>query len=229
MKTKTLSLTLLVLSVLLLFASCAKEESSDVNQNKIYSEYELFYDKANDKTYASAIFKFSNSAGTQLKLTKPSEIRFNGDTIPYDPLFSYYRKEYAGKIDAGTFMFKDSDGKTYSNPANLAKVITNPVIDTLRRTGAYTYTWIGDALANNELIGLTIGNNANAFNFQVFLQNAVGSSNIVLPLTQLNQLPIGLSYCQLDRQIEVVTGSFTSAGGKVRGKYRAPNTNLYVK
>lgn len=209
--------------------SCKKEDSKDVNQDKIYAEYELLYDKNQDKTYASAVFKFSNVLGTNLQLSSPSEVKFGSDVIPYDATFAYYRKEYAGQINSGTFTFKDTDGKLYTNSVTLAKSITNPVIDTIKRTGAYTYTWIGDSVATKEVVGLTIGSNATPTNFQFFLQAAVSAKNLVLPLNQLNQLSIGQSWAQLDRQIETTTGNFGSAGGKLRGKYRAQNKNFYVK
>jgi major membrane immunogen (membrane-anchored lipoprotein) len=230
MKTSIKMKLMLLLTLITLFSGCEKPaDSQDVNQDKIYGEYELFYDKNQDKTFASAWFKFNSSTGTPLQLSAPSEVKFNSDAIPYDPLFGYYRKEYAGQITTGTFNFKDTDGKVYSNTVNLAKAITNPSIDTIRRMGAYTYTFTGDSLIANELIGLTIGNTTNPANFQVFLQNTLNSKSIVLPLTQLNQLPVGMSYCQLDRQIEKAATSTTDAGGKIRGKYRGLNKNTYVK
>jgi hypothetical protein len=230
MKTILKKLSIVSVFGMSFFTSCEKPaDSKDVNQDKIYGEYELFYDKNTDKTYASAIFKFNSGVGTPLQLTAPSEIKFNSDLIPYDPIFGYYRKEYAGQINSGTFNFKDVNAVVYSNVVNLSKVINNPTIDTIRRTGAYTYTWVGDSVIQNELIGLTIGNVANPLNLQVFLQNTLNSKNIVLPLTQLNQLPVGMSYCQLDRQIEAAATGTTSAGGKIRGKYRGLNKNLYIK
>jgi hypothetical protein len=226
---KLVNLSLLATVLLMLFSSCQKADSKDVSQDKIYGEYELFYDKNTDKTYASAVFKFNSNTGNQLQLTAPSEIKFNNDVIPYDPIFAYYRKEYSGQINIGTFNFKDTEGKVYSNQVVLSKVINNPIIDTIKRIGSYAYNWVGDSVSANETVGLTIGNLLNTANFQVFLQNTVNSKNIILPLNQLNQMPVGLSYCQLDRQIESNAVNVTSAGGKIRGKYRGLNRNLYIK
>lgn len=226
---KSINLSLLSIFSILTFLSCKKENSEDVNQDKIYAEYELFYDKNQDKTYASAIFKFSNALGTQLQLTSPSEVKFNTDVIPYDPVFAYYRKEYAGLVTTGTFTFKDVNGLVHTNSVNLSKIITNPTIDTIRRTGAYNYAWVGDSVITNETVGLVIGNNVNTLNFQVFVQNTINSKNLVLSLSQLNQLPVGMSYTQLDRTTETTAPDVTSAGGKIRGKYRALNKNLYIK
>lgn len=51
-------------ALLLLVASSAKEDSSDVNQNKIYCDYELFYNQNDDKTQAVARFRFGGPTGT---------------------------------------------------------------------------------------------------------------------------------------------------------------------
>jgi hypothetical protein len=223
-------LLLLAIIIMAIISSCEKEDSASVSQDKIYAEYELFYNKNEDKTYASAVFKFSNISGTQLQLSSPSEVKFNTDVIPFDGTLAYYRKEYAGLISSGTFTFKDKDGLIYTNLVRVAKVITNITIDTINRSnGAYTYTWVGDTVKTNEAVGLVIGNNANPFNFQFFRQAAINSTNFILPLTQLNQLPIGMSYSQLDRVIETNAPSVTSAGGLIRGKYRSLDKNLYIK
>ena len=210
-----------------IFISCEKEESKNVNQSRIYAEYELFYDINVDKTYASAVFKFSSVTGTQLQLSAPSTVKFNNEVIPYDPIFNYYRKEYAGKINAGTFVFTDAEGKNYTNQVSLAPAIANPTnLESITRNGSFTYTWVGDAVKANETVGLTIGT---VSNFQVFVQNTVASQNLVLPLTQLNQLPVGTVNCQLDRQVETNVTQGTDVGGKVRGKFRALNKSIEIK
>ncbi len=209
--------------------SCKKEDSKDVSQDKIYAEYELSYDKNTDKTYASAIFKFSNALGTNLQLTAPSEVKFGADVIPYDPVFAYYRKEYAGLVSNGTFTFKDKDGVAYTNTISSYAVVTNPAIDTISKSSSYTYTWVGTSVAANEAMGLTIANLANQLTFQYFYQNAVGSTNIILSASQLNNLPTGMAVCHIDRVIEKAASSVTSAGGKIRGKYRALDKNVYIK
>jgi len=220
---------LTLFSVSLFFPSCTSEESADVSQDKIYADYELFYDKNEDKTYAIATFKFSNAFGTLLKLTAPSEVKFNSDIIPYDPIFSYYKKEYAGLLTSGTFTFKDKDGKIYTNTANMAKVIANPNITEINRAGAFTYTWSGEKIAANEWIDFVLINTANQLNFQYFLQNTLNADNLVLPVSQLNQLPIGEAFGRLDRVTEAAAVQATSAGGKVRGKYRTLNQNISIK
>lgn len=226
-KLKSQFLSVIVVALLsVMLTSCAQEESKDVNPNKIYAEYELYYDANQDKTFASAVFKFSNSVGTNLKLSPPANIKFNGDELPYDPNFAYYRKEYSGKLTAGTFIYSDSLRKTYTNQVNLAPAIENPAVDTIKRTGSYTYTWIGEPVKANELVGLTIVVGATV---QVFVQNTLNAQNIVLPLNQLNGLAIGEGNRAIDRTVEVPVVEGTSAGGKLRSKYRSLDKKVYIK
>lgn len=219
----------ILLGTLLFLSSCKKEDSSDVNQDKIYAEYELYYDANQNKTYASAVFKFSNALGTNLQLTAPSYIRFNGDTIPYAPVFAYYRKEYAGQINSGTFVFATTDGTLYTNTVSLPSSISNPAVDTISKSNSFTYPWIGNAVAANESVGLTIAHTANAAYFKYFLQLTVGANDLVLGAADLNYLPVGPATCSIERTKETSASATTSAGGRARGKYRALNTNTYIK
>ncbi|MDD5571572.1 MAG: hypothetical protein PHD97_10540 [Bacteroidales bacterium] len=218
-----------IFGLLAFLFSCKKENSEDVNQDKIYAEYEIYYDHNADKTYASAVFKFSNALGTNLQLTAPSEVKFNNDLIPYDPTFAYYRKEYAGKIMTGTFTFKDTQGKTFTNTVNFMKTVENPTIDTIAKANSYTYAWVGDSIIANERIDLTMSCVASPAILQYFLQTTVNSKNFVLSQSQLNNLPTGLANCDLSRHCETTASAVTSAGGKIKSKYRALNKTVYIK
>lgn len=218
---------LLLLFGIFMLASCAKENSNDVNQDRIYAEYELYYDKNADKTYASAIFRFGNATGTQLELTAPSEVKFNNDVIPFDPVFSYYRKEYAGLITTGTFTFTDTEGNSYTNTINPYKTIAFPAIDTIHSNNSYTVTWVGDSLLANERVDLWIDGTMQN-NSELFIQYTQGAKDVVLSASRLQNLGIGNATCVMDRIWETTATGVTSAGGKVRAKYRALNETAYV-
>jgi hypothetical protein len=226
-KTQITRFSFALLLCLVIFNSCKKEDSQDVNQDKIYAEYELYYDKASDKTYASAIFKFSNVWGTNLQLTSPSEVKFNNDVIPYDPVFAYYRKEYAGLVTSGTFYFKDTDGTTYTNPVSNADVISFPAVDTIHNAGSYTFNWVGDSVLSNHWIELYMDGTAQN-NAELFIQYTLNSKNFVLAANRLQNLGTGNAISSLTRVRETVAPAVTSAGGKIRGKYHAQNKTIYI-
>lgn len=66
-------------------------------------------------------------------------------------------------------------------------------------------------------------------NFQYFQQNNIGAQNIVLGLNQLNQLPIGAAFIQLERVFQKNATNVTSSGGIIRAKYKALNKNIMVQ
>lgn len=228
---KTISLQFLRIIALILgvsqLASCAKENSEDVNQDRIYAEYELYYDANTDKTYASAIFRFGNATGTQLQLTEPSNVKFNNDVIPFDPVFSYYRKEYSGNITSGTFVFTNTEAATFTNAVTNPRTIAFPVIDTIHNSNSYTLTWIGDSVVANERVDLWLdGPQQN--NAEFFTQYTLNTHNLVLAANQLQNLGLGSTTCSLERIWETTAPGVTSAGGKIRAKYKADNITIQV-
>ena len=222
---------LIIFSLLcFVFTSCESEGSDDVNQNTIYTDYELFYDANGDKTYAIATFRFGNALGTPLELSGNNTITFNGDDLVYNPVTLNHRKEYAGYIAKGDFEYVNSNGNTFKNTAEFANVISHPTnIDTITRTGAFTYPFGGGALQAGEIASVTIGSDADALNLEVFINANPGSDNFILPLNQLNQLAIGPSYAQMDRQFEKPAAEANDDGGIIRTRYRAKNNSVYVK
>jgi len=72
------------LLVLVIVSSCAKEIASDVNQDTIYTDYEVFYNQNTDKTWVVAKFRFGGPTGTLLELDSTSYVTFNGDTLAYN-------------------------------------------------------------------------------------------------------------------------------------------------
>jgi hypothetical protein len=213
--------------IVVLFTSCAREESTDVNQDRIYAEYELYYDKNTDKTYASAIFRFGNATGTQLELSAPSEVRFNGDVIPFDAAFAYYRKEYAGPVTSGTFVFTDTEGNSFTNSVGSTRTIAFPSVDTIHNSGSFTLAWIGDNVVANERVDVwmdgPLQNNA-----EFFTQYLANTNSMVLAANQLQQLGTGSTTCTMERIWEENAAQVTGAGGKVRVKYKALNRVIQV-
>jgi len=55
---KYLSLFIFFGLFLVVFTACPIEDSSDVNQDKIYTDYEVFYNSNTDKTIVVAKFRF---------------------------------------------------------------------------------------------------------------------------------------------------------------------------
>jgi hypothetical protein len=219
---------IVILFIAITVTRCASENSSDVNQDRIYAEYELFYNANTDKTYASVIFRFGNPSGTQLELTSPSEVTFNGDVIPFDQGFSYYRKEYSGNVTSGTFVFTDTEGNTFTNTVSTDRTLAFPAgLDTIHNANSYTMTWVGDSVVADEHVDLWMdGPQQN--NIEYFMQNLLNTNSFVLAANKLQALGVGATNCSMERRWEQDAVGVTGAGGKVRVKYKAHDVTIQV-
>ena len=213
---------------LMLNTSCNRENSNDVNQDKIYTTYSLVYDANEDKTYARAIFQFSNALGTQLELTSPSDVHFNNDILTFKSGLAYYEKEYAGKVTTGTFTWKDTDGSVYTNSVSIKSIDFPVVLDTIHRTAAYEMFWVGDSLSANHSVTVTI-NGVLEGDAQYFSQDNINSKSIILAKSQLELLGQGMGTIWMQRIYTPGLLQKTSAGGAISGKYIPVTRHVYLK
>ena len=90
-----------------------------------------------------ATFRFSNPTGTLLELSNPSSVKFNNDLLLYEPVFSFYKKEYAGHITTGNFTFSDTKGKVFVNAISNVEPIAFPTTFTsINKANSYTLVWV---------------------------------------------------------------------------------------
>lgn len=202
------------------FTSCIKESASSVDQDKIYTEYELFYDANTDKTYARATFRFSNITGTKLELDGTGSIQFNGDKLTFNQVLAYYEKEYAGKINNGTFRYNDLDNNTFENSVEIHPIDIPASVDSIPRNTSFNLPWVGTPLVVGEVVIAGLNNN-NAINPQLFYQDDVNSTSIILAQNQLNTLFAGPATLGLERRYLPTLVQKTSAGGVITGRYKA--------
>lgn len=220
--------SLLMASLMLGLIACEKEDSSDVNQDKIYTEYEVFYNANTDKTTVIARLRFGSPTGTLLEATDAANITFNGDTLGYNIFYSGHTKEYAGLISTGTFVYTNVDGNQFSNTPPAMDLINFPAdFDTIIKSQANTFTWVGNPLNSNERANLYVGTWTWGQD-AAFFAYTNGATNIVMGLNNLNNLAVGNSTCYLDRVQEVQVSQGTSEGGVIRTRYRPLNKQVQI-
>ena len=105
MKIKLVFTTVALIFLAIFVQSCTKENASDVNQDKIYQYYEVFYNKNTDKTWVVARFNFGGPTGTILELDSGATVKFNNEVLPYNGLFAGHYKEFAGRVTTGSFVW----------------------------------------------------------------------------------------------------------------------------
>lgn len=212
-----------------LFTACRSEESENVNQDRIYTYYELYYNANQDKTYARAKFTFGDAVGTPLQLTEPAEVTIDGEPMTFKPLFSYYEKEFAGYKATGAFLYTDLDGITFENSvADVPEIAFTAELDTISRDSAFELFWVGDPLMANEFVGVFV-DGENQGDAQLAGTENLGAQSVILPKNDLQQVGAGPGTIYMERNLEVDVTQGTSVGGRVKGRYRADNAAVYFK
>lgn len=210
----------------LFLSGCQRELSSDVNQDKIYAEYELFYNANEDITYARAVFRFNESKGQKLRLADGSEVRFNGDLLTFKPALAYYEKSYPGQVMAGDFMWEDTNGKQYSNTISLPVIAFPAMSDTIPRNAPFELVWVGDSLLGNDMVTIR-ATGANELDMVIVHQDLLHSNSIVIPMLQLQTLGQGSGLLKMTRTFSPQLIHKTSAGGTITGRYRPINKEVW--
>jgi len=217
LKYKAMKKNIFIIGIFLLFIfSCAKEESKNVNQDSIYTIYELSYNASTDKTIAKATFRFGGMTGTLLDLNEPAIVTFNNEELLYNSITGVHKKEFARLIPTGSFIYKDLDNNTFTNAAVINN-IDYPSINTISSGAAFTFTWIGNPIQTNETITLTING---VLATEVFSSSIAGTTELVLSASKLQNLGVGSATCTLQRSFNKLSvNQGTSEGGRMAISY----------
>jgi hypothetical protein len=207
--------------------SCSKEESIDVNQDRIYVFYDITYTKGEDLTKVKAVFRFGNKNGTLLKLTKPSTIKFNDDILDYNETFSFYYKDYKGLLNSGTFTWKDVNGKEFKNSYSSLECVEFPAsFVSLKQSENYSLSWTGSPIAEKQSITVSFKSD----NSIVFAsQSAKGATDITIKKDDASKLNIGKATATIKRETEMSLNERTGAGGKIALYYVGETKSIDIK
>lgn len=218
-------LLLLFISGSILLHSCKK----DIDQNKIYTIYELCYDPNTNSTYAMASFQENGVTGTFIELKSPSQISFNGNVLTYYSSQCYYESEFTGLISSGTFIWTDENGLTKTNPISVIPIAYPASLTTINRNSSYTMSWVGDSISANQSVVLTMTSVSTEGINKTFTQNTINSKSITLSASQLQEFDAGTVQLSLYRQYEPALIQQTAAGGKIAGVYGPVNKSIQLQ
>lgn len=224
MKTKTLIPALLI--GIGLFTACERENSSDVNQDRVYAEYRIVYDSETDISYARATFRFGSATGTLLELESPAHVEFNSVNLPWQNALAYYEKEYVGPLNSGMFKYSDLDGNVYDNSCTLTSSIQAPAsLDTIYQSGAYALVWDGPALDVGEIVYVTITDGSIS---RTWSESSATETQIILDQSKLQDLDIGSATLYIERWEGQPLSEGTDAGGAVWSRYKGIDKTITI-
>ncbi|QCX01565.1 hypothetical protein FGM00_16150 [Aggregatimonas sangjinii] len=221
---------ILLIIVAFSLTACQKEDSVNVNQDRIFAAYELFYDQNEDLTTAKAVFTFGNRTGTRLTLSEGSSVNFDGKQMTYDELTGAYLSEMAGYKASGTFVFEDLDTGVFTNSVELNPISFDAnVPDTIDSTVSYEIGWEGDpVMSNRSTVAATVVPN-NTEQTKVFLQTSMGAENVTLTTNKLQEIDPQPGNILLERGTEYDLSEKSSAGGVITARYRTNAKSITIE
>jgi hypothetical protein len=214
---RTTTLGFAVMAVLF-FTACKREESINIDQNRIYSSYTYEYNADNNRSTMTAVFRLDNFGGRKVELSYPARVDFNGEGMSWRSALGSYQLSYNGMGHGGNFNYHDLDDNTYTNavpditPTELPFGITS-----ISRSGNFFLPWDGPALQPGETIRVRI----NAGTTRTFTTTIVGANHIILHENQLAQLTPGNGTIQLEREGFAHLSSSNLAGGRMTATYKS--------
>ncbi|MFT5020284.1 MAG: hypothetical protein ACI9CU_001680 [Polaribacter sp.] len=220
----------ILLVVVAAFSACKKEVSKLVDQDKIWTYYELFYDQNTDKTYATATFRFSTEIGTKLELSDPSTVMVDGAEMNWNSDEAHYESEFSGLKASATFNWVDTDGKAFENDIEIRDIDYPAVLDDtlLHSDSVNFFSWAGMApLDSGETANLRLIGPGETDDRDFFI-DTVGATVIKIDSLKLLQVDSGLVILLLDKLYRPELQEETSKGGLLVGKYRPRNKEIFL-
>ncbi len=226
MKRKS-TLGIAVMSVLF-FTACKKEASINIDQNRIYSAYEVEYNQANNQTTTSAIFRIDHASGKKIELTYPARVGFNGESLSWHNMAGSYTGSRSGNNLHGSFTYFDVDQNSFVNAsANVNSIDVPYGLNTISKNGNFFLPWTGSVLQSGETVKVIISGGSQSGS-KTFNATAIGSSYIVLDQNNLNSLVAGTANIQIERTKTIGLQQSNLSGGRILCTYKGRKVNINI-
>jgi len=214
---RTTTLGIAVMAVLF-FTACKREESINIDQNRIYSEYTYEYDADNNRSTANAVFRLDNAGGRKVELSYPARVDFNGEGLAWRGGVGLYQLTRHGMLEGGSFNYHDLDNNVYSNTIPPLTVTEVPFgITSISRSGNFFLPWNGPALQPGETIRVII----NAGTTRTFSTSMTGATHIILDQNRLWGLTPGAGTIRIERESYGGLQSGNLSGGRMTTTYKS--------
>jgi hypothetical protein len=203
--------------------SHVRESSDSVDQDKIWTKYELIYDKNEDETKARAEFRFGGVFGTKLELTDQAHVKFNGNIIPFNSTLAYYETTLDGLVSSGTFTYTDVEGTTYTNTTGSIKSVEYPTSDvTITHGTDYVMMFTGPVITLSDVVTASFAN-------KIFATAQIGASTITFGGVQTADITPGPYVGTMSRVVTQVPSQVTPEGGTILLTHKSLNKAITVQ
>lgn len=216
-----------LLSVLF-FTACKKEASVNIDQNRIYSDYEVTYSQMTNRTVSQAIFRVDSKSGKKIELTYPSRVGFNGENLAWRNLGGVYESQRSGNHLNGSFTYLDIDQNSFENTGYVINPIDLPFgMNNISKNGNFFLPWTGAALQSGETVKVVISGGSQSGS-KTFNATLIGSSYISLDQYKLSNLVTGTAKIQIQREKTIALQQSSLAGGRITSTYEGRKITINI-
>ena len=211
----------------LFFTACKKENSINIDQNRIYSNYEVEYDQHSNRTSVKATFRVDHNSGQKIELTYPSRVGFDGETMSYRKLMGQYDLNRPGNALSRSIIYYDIDGKEFSNSGQNMSGIDIPAgLNSISTGGNLFLPWVGGPIDSGETVRVTISGSQSGS--KSFTANQVGANYIILDQYKLQDLVAGTATIQIEREFSQSLSQSNLAGGRIKSTYKGRKVTINI-
>lgn len=215
-------------------ASCVSNETANsdtVKQTEIYQGYTIKYDAGDMELSATAFFRFGGSNGTTLNLVKPSTITLNGQEMAMGKnIFSgtfYESNVQSDLLKSYTFVFTDTEKKTYTNTASIEALSISDVPAVISKKSNAKISWTGEPIQAGERVYVTL--EGKDFVCCTNSSDLVGANSIEIPNNMMKDLKPGEANIILKREKSNSLKEATHLGGNLTISYTAKKAATKVE
>ena len=218
-----------IVIVALLSMSCRSSEtenSSHVDQQRIYQDIESEYQGSSGTVIHRVQFTLGGATGTTLELVASSSVTV--DTVPMVKQVSavsgtsyFLERSATFNQELHQFVWTDTNKKTYTNSFEIIPAdFSEQLPESISRTVGLTVTWKGAAIASAEdTVSLTLHNAASSMT-KTINQSSAGATSIAFTALDLKDLTNSVYQLTIGRSTTMPKCSeFTAVGGICTSKY----------
>ena len=191
---------------------CGGEDSSVVRQDRVFTQYWLYYDANADVTYARATFRLGHGLGTVLELTEPAKVTFNEKALSFQEVPGWHELQLPGRV-TGTFRYTNVDGQRFMVEVSKLPETSLPMAMSIPAGQAYTFTWPGAPIERDERLEVIV-TGENKLDFSIIEQRGIGAVDVVLPADKTRRFN-AQGWLGLRRTLESLPKESPDAGGMV--------------
>jgi hypothetical protein len=225
-----LAVILALLTVLFACESNEIGESRDVNQDKIYMDYDISYAEGDENVMLNLQYRFAGSAGTTLVLNDPSQVSLDGEKLKADSsdgIGAFYEttKNFTCFSGKHNISFTDMNGKRFENsfeffPVSLAE---RPV--TAVRTKDLVIHFNAGAHGPNDHIAIS----SLATDSSFYYQQSGSPTSITIPAAELIRQKKPEIQFETMVYREIPLSQTTSEGGLLKLNYQLKPVKIVLQ